>query len=66
MTIPFGRRRLILSLAVQASHPTAADHPGALGATDAELAHLNGDRLRAEERVRWDAMTLLYGGRRRP
>lgn len=66
MTIPLGRRRLILSLAVLASQPTAADLPSALGASDLELARLNADRHLAAERPRWDAMTLMYGGTRRP
>ena len=66
MTISLGRRRLILSLAVLSSQPTASDIPSALGATDAELAQLNTDRLYAGERSRWDAMTLMYGGHRRP
>ena len=64
MTISLGRRRLILSLAVQSSQPTASDVPSALGATDAELAHINADRLYAGDRPRWDAMALMYGGQR--
>jgi len=66
MTISLGRRRLILSLAVLSSQPTVSDLPGALGATDAELAHLNADRQYASERPRWDAMALMYGGARLP
>ena len=64
MTISLGRRRLILSLAVLSAQQTASDVPSALGATDAELAHINADRHFAGERPRWDAMALMYGGHR--
>lgn len=64
MTISLGRRRLILSLAVLSSQPTASDIPSALGATDAELAHINANRHLAAERPRWEAMALMYGGHR--
>ena len=65
MTIPFGRRRLVVSLVAPPTASPALDVPDALGATDAELAHLNREYHAAAERGRWEAMTLMYGGQRR-
>lgn len=65
MTIPFGRRRLTVSLSPSQApaRPRALDALAAQGGTDAELAYL---RLRntqdaLADRARWDALVLLYG-----
>jgi hypothetical protein len=63
MTIAIGRRRLILSLIVAPSNK-AIDIPVAQNATDAELAHLNGYLRAQEDRRRWEASAILYGGMR--
>ena len=59
MTIPVGRRRLVLTLLP--ARPTAVDLPAALDATDAELVRLTGRAAADVERARWDAMRLMYG-----
>ena len=65
MTIPFGRRRLSITLiaAQPPARPRVLDALATQGGTDLELAHL---RLRnaqdvLADRARWDAITLLYG-----
>ncbi len=65
MTIPFGRRRLTISLATDQApaRPRVLDDLAAQGGTDAELAQL---RLRnhqdvVADRARWSAMAILYG-----
>lgn len=64
MTIPFGRRRLVVSFALagQDAPPRALDPLP--GATDAELAHLARGGGGDIDRARWDALVLMYGGRR--
>ncbi len=64
MTIAFGRRRLILSLIVAPSCPKAIDVPMAQNASDDELAHLNSTISALEDRRRWEASAILYGGMR--
>ncbi len=64
MTIALGRRRLILSLIVAPSCPKAFDLPMAQNATDGELAHLNSLNFALEDRRRWEASAILYGGMR--
>jgi hypothetical protein len=64
MTIAIGRRRLILSLIVAPSSPRAIDVPLAQNATDIELAHLNSTISAQEDRRRWEANAILYGGMR--
>ena len=61
MTIPIGRRRLVVALTP--AQPPEVAVPAALGATDAELARLAGPTPGALERARWDAISLLYGPR---
>ena len=65
MTIPFGRRRLVFTLAVVPSPPVPRrqlDVPAAFDASDAELARLAAPHEEAVDRLRWDAMATLYGG----
>ena len=64
MTIAIGRRRLILSLIVAPSCPKAIDVPMAQNATDNELARLNNTISVMEDRRRWEASAILYGGMR--
>jgi hypothetical protein len=64
MTIPFGRRRLILSLdRVSPSPAGRVQEPAeAAGATDFELAHLGHGAMKAEiDRARWHAAGLMLG-----
>ena len=62
MTIPFGRRRLKLTLAVT-SAPTQ-DWDGLIppGSSDQELARLSRQEPMDIDRARWEGLTLLYGG----
>ena len=62
MTIPVGRRRLVLTLLP--ARPTAADYPAAAAATDAELVRLAGAAPDLD-RARWEALRLMYGPTRR-
>jgi hypothetical protein len=64
MTIAIGRRRLILSLIVAPSSPKCFDVPMAQNATDDELARLNNSVGAMEDRRRWEASAILYGGMR--
>jgi hypothetical protein len=64
MMIAFGRRRLIFSLITVPSNTKTFDVPLAQSATDTELAHLNGIINAAEDRRRWEAASILYGGMR--
>jgi hypothetical protein len=65
MTIPFGRRRLVLTMQVVADPPRLWDGTDPLGATDADLARLNRRKAIDVEQLRWDAMALMYGGQHR-
>jgi hypothetical protein len=64
MTIALGRRRLILSLIVAPSNGKCVDLPMAENATDDELARLNSYVSAVEDRRRWEASALLFGGMR--
>jgi len=64
MTIPFGRRRLILTLAA-APPPRLAASEIPDGASDAELVQWVRHGGIDVDRARWEGMTLLYGGFRR-
>jgi hypothetical protein len=64
MTIALGRRRLILSLIVAPSGQKSIDVPMAQNATDDELARLNSTISAMEDRRRWEASAILYGGMR--
>lgn len=71
MTIPFGRRRLTMTLDVCLSlAPTETRQrtvrPGLpLGADDHELARLSRVQPLDVDRARWEGLALLYGGSRR-
>jgi len=66
MTIPFGRRRLILTFAFATAPVRLWEAQLLQGASDSEVAHFaQGDGL-DYERAAWEGMTLLYGGHRRP
>ena len=62
MTIPFGRRRLVLSLESAPAH-RALQFPALDGASDAELAHAPGLADRTLDRVRWETMLIMHGFR---
>jgi hypothetical protein len=62
-TIPFGRRRLVINLTSQPTTPAPVEYSVAVGATDAELAHLAA-RRRDLEQARWDVWASQYGLRR--
>ena len=63
MTIPFGRRRLIVTLAVSGTprRSWADGIPPETG--DLELARLAKGGAVDIERARWETLTLIYGGR---
>ena len=65
MTIPFGRRRLIVTLAVTGAprQPWASDIPPETG--DRELARLAKGGAVDIERARWESLALMYGGQPR-
>ena len=58
MTIPFGRRRLVVSLSLTPSHSLTWDEVTPAGGTDADLARLNRHRAPDIETTRWQT---LYG-----
>jgi len=62
MTIALGRRRLIFSLIVAPACPKKFDLPMAQNATDGELAHLKNLTMFQEDRRRWEASAILFGG----
>ena len=66
MIIPFGRRRVVLTLdrlpdVPDRPRPTVVDIPASQEATDRELARINGRAEAAAERLRWEAVVLLHG-----
>ncbi len=66
MTIPFVRRRLVVSLENAPSAPAAHRAiriPALEGASDAELARLPGGADSALDRTRWETMLILHGFR---
>jgi hypothetical protein len=64
MTIAFGGRRLFLSLISGSGGAKSVNLPATVDATDAELARLNSTINAAENRRRWEASAVLYGGMR--
>jgi hypothetical protein len=62
MTIPFGHRRLVISLV--AAPERAADYPAAAGASDRELARLARPVDSDLVREQWETQALLQGVRR--
>ena len=66
MTIPFGRRRLIVTFVPAPVRSRPGDDGAALGATDAELATLARNQTVDLDRPQWEGLRLLYGGTRRP
>jgi hypothetical protein len=64
MTIVFGRRRLIVTLDTAAQSGRLPRLPMAENASDAELARLKTISSAAEDRRRWEASAILYGGMR--
>jgi len=70
MTIPFGRRRLILSVALtrtSAAAPARSTDPfWLLGADDHELARLSLQPGLVAELARLEGFSIFYGGQRRP
>ena len=62
MTIPLGRRRLVLTL-VAPPRPAATEVPAAVGASDAELVRLSARQPADLDRARWEAMALMHGPR---
>jgi hypothetical protein len=69
--LPFGSRRLVLSLCLApalGTHPRprpVVDDPVAYGATDAELARLNARSTAVVERLHWEARAVLHRARLR-
>jgi hypothetical protein len=64
MTIPFGRRRLIVSLVDASPRRKLFGYSMAINASDAELARLNQFNAAASDRLRWESTAALYGGPR--
>ena len=62
-SVPFARRRLVLSLnlvrATPHRPPRFVEIPAADGATDAELARIN-KRSAVQERIRWEKLAILH------
>ena len=63
MTIPFVRRRLVVSLESVPSAPTARRFPALEGASDLELARTPEGMNHALDRARWETMLTLHGFR---
>lgn len=66
MTIPFGRRRLILTFAVAPAQTERWDDVIPPGTDDVDLARLSRREPMDLDRARWEGLTLLYGGARKP
>jgi hypothetical protein len=64
MRISVGRRQLVVSVVNQAARTRVEEHPGAVNATDQELARLNALNLARLDRARWEANAILYGAAR--
>ena len=63
MTIPVGRRHLVLTLIPRPARTNPFDLPDAAGASDAELATIQARRDAHMDRLRWEAMAIAYGQR---
>ena len=61
--IPFGRRRIVVTLAAEPIRSKSPKPSAALGASDAELARLASRRADADQ-ARWGVWTAMYGGAR--
>ena len=66
MTIPFGRRRLILSVALTPAQPERWDDVIPPGTDDVDLARLSRRDPMDLDRARWEGLSLIYGGARKP
>ena len=64
MTIPFGRRRLVVQVIPVPGGKNRPDVPAAVEASDRELAQLNSGRIRSIDLHRYEAASLLYGSPR--
>jgi len=62
MTIPFGRRRLMIALVAVPPRQRQLAVPEAISASDDELARLGNRRASLADRARWEADVALYGG----
>ena len=63
MTIPVGRRHLVLTLIPRPVSNQPFDLPAAADASDAELATIQARRDAQADRLRWEAMAIAYGQR---
>ncbi|MDQ3044084.1 MAG: hypothetical protein M3R06_02880 [Chloroflexota bacterium] len=63
MTIPVGRRHLVLTLIPRPATSRPFDLPSAAEASDAELATIQARRDAHADRLRWEAMAIVYGQR---
>ena len=63
MTIPVGRRHLVLTLIPRTVTNQPFDLPVAAGSSDAELATIQARRDAQADRLRWEAMAIAYGQR---
>lgn len=66
MTIPFGRRRLILTLSLTTTPHLTKDEGVPLGLDDRELVRWTRTEPLDIDRARWEGLSLIYGGVRRP
>ena len=66
MTIPFGRRRLIVTLNLTTKPDLAKDDSVPLGLDDRELVRWTRTEPLDIDRARWEGLSLIYGGVRRP
>jgi hypothetical protein len=66
MTIPFGRRRLTLTVSLTKAPQVCWDTQIPAGADDRELAYYSRIDAHDIDRARWEALALMYGGVRRP
>jgi len=66
MTIPFGRRRLVLTVALTPSPSRSSAPTPLVGADDEELARYSRRPAVDVDQAKWEGMALLYGGHRRP
>jgi hypothetical protein len=62
MTIPFGRRRLVIALVADPGR--ALEYPAAAGASDRELARLARPVDPDFAREQWETQAMLQGVRR--
>lgn len=73
MSIPLGRRRLVVSMSLLAAQQTSSksklagqrpdQFPEAIDATDHELAKLNQRAAAEADRRRWQAQAIFHGVR---